>query len=198
MAQIEGEGRATDRGPGETSELREPMEEEVWQGALRTLEESLLPHGPRARALALRIEAAIASLDPLMARYCDATCPACIDPCCDGRAVFFNRTDLLVQLALGMKPPLGQTRGRPGDPCRYLTAKGCALSRMSRPYVCVWFFCEPQMELFSQERPAFQRGIIRTLESIRTLRIELDVLCGRPPAPSSSLEPLSDSRGNRD
>jgi len=148
---------------------------------LTVLREGIQPHMRRARRVAREIEVGITFLDPVMTRYCEATCPSCNDPCCGGRAVFFNRADLLFQLALGMEPPPGQTRTRPGDPCRYLGPGGCALSRTRRPYVCVWFLCEPQMELFSLERPAFQRELIRALENLRALRIELDGFCSASP-----------------
>lgn len=170
------EGRNETR-VGETAELRRPLDDSAWNEELKVLAEFVSRERDRARQLASRIAEGIASLDPVMSRWCDATCPDCADPCCEGRAVFFNRTDLLVLLASGLTPPPGQTRQAPGQPCRYLSPRGCTLSRWHRPYVCVWFICERQMELFSEERPAFQRAFIRALESIRSLRIELETLC---------------------
>jgi hypothetical protein len=118
-------------------------------------------------------------LDPIMDRYCGETCPACDDPCCTGHKVFFNQADLLYLTALKSKIPPGQTRSRPTQACRYLGAKGCRLSRFHRPYVCVWFLCDAQMELLNCEPNDFQRHFIGTLQKIRMHRLALESLYER-------------------
>jgi hypothetical protein len=116
-------------------------------------------------------------LDGYMTRYCELTCPSCEDPCCGGRMVFYNRTDLLLStLSASDTYPPGQTRERPDHSCRYLEQDGCRLSRTVRPYVCVWFLCDAQMDLLQDEPALFQRHFVRVLGEIRTLRLRLETL----------------------
>jgi hypothetical protein len=124
--------------------------------------------------LARRVAEGIRSLDPTMSRYCELTCPQCEDPCCTGHEVFFNQADLLYLAAMQGDAPPGQTRTRATDPCRYLEPGGCALARSLRPYVCVWFLCDAQMQCFREETAGFQRQFIRTLQEIRSSRLRLE------------------------
>jgi len=163
---------------GEESSLyREPLSERAWNEAL-----SLAGNGLRsadqclAASLLTRIDRAIAWLDPVMTRYCALTCPTCGDPCCHGRRIFFNHADLLVLTLRNTCLPPGQTRSEDGESCRYLTAAGCTLARTHRPYVCVWFLCEPQMELLNGETARFQRSFLQALSEIREGRLTLEAL----------------------
>jgi hypothetical protein len=131
---------------------------------------------PHFKLIAERIARLILRLDPLMTDYCGRTCPTCIDPCCDGREVFFNHTDLVYLAILGETAVPGQTRTRSGEPCRYLSPEGCRLSRRSRPYVCTWFFCEAQMGLLQGESARLQRSVAATLREIRQSRLLLESL----------------------
>jgi|GEM_PF-733435 len=161
----------------ESSEFRRPMTDESWQDAVRTLAGQIDPaHRRLLEAVANEISLNIKALDTLMDRYCRETCPSCGNPCCDGREVFYNRADILYLLGTGKPVPPGQTRRTPGEACRYLTSGGCLLPRDERPYVCVWFLCEPQMELFQAEKPATQRQVINTLLDTRSYRLGLESL----------------------
>jgi hypothetical protein len=161
----------------ESSAFRAPMTDECWSDAVRDLERQIDP--PRRVILewtAKEISLNIQRLDVLMNRYCEATCPSCDDPCCDGRRVFYNRADLLYLIGTGDHLPPGQTRRTAGEACRYLTPRGCVLPREKRPYVCVWFLCEPQMELFQAEKAATQRKTLNTFLEIRSHRLRLESL----------------------
>jgi hypothetical protein len=156
---------------------RRPMSDREWQQVLIVLQGRLSALGaetisPLVRSLRERIQ----WLDAVMVRYCEATCPSCEDPCCHGLQVFYNRTDLLWLLALDEHFPPGQTRRGPTEPCRYLTQNGCILPRMLRPYVCVWFLCEAQVNLLRDEPALFQRHFVRVLEEMRILRLRLETL----------------------
>lgn len=159
----------------ESAHFCEPLSDGEWNGALVELRhgissckrEQMLP-------LALGIRKGIEALDGVMTDYCGITCPSCQDPCCHGRRVFFNRADLIYLTVLGGSIPPGQTRAHPNDPCRYLASGGCLLSRTVRPYVCVWFLCDPQMCLFRAEKPSFQRRFIATMQEIRQYRLGLE------------------------
>lgn len=113
---------------------------------------------------------------PTMEGYCKISCPSCTDPCCDARQIFYNQTDMLCLAALGISPPPGQTRIHPSDPCRYLTPTGCRLPRIARPYVCVWYLCEAQTDLFQEETPSTQRRFISALECLRVNRLKIESL----------------------
>lgn len=156
---------------------RNPMTDECWHQTIAKIQShlALLDHGT-LQQLVQSIAAGIRWLDASMGRYCELTCPACDNPCCRGREVFFNQADLLYLVASGEEFLPGQTRAIPGEPCRYLTDTGCRLPRISRPYVCVWFLCDPQMALFQEEHAAFQRHFVDVLRSVRTSRLVLESL----------------------
>jgi hypothetical protein len=162
----------------ESSRYREPLTDLQWQTICLGLQRQLQRLDQcQIRWLARQIFQGLHWLDPHMNAYCRATCPTCDDPCCDGREVFFNRADLLYLISLGdVRSPKGQTRTEPGAGCRYLGPTGCLLARTQRPYVCVWFLCEPQMELFNTTSGSFQRQLINVLTNIRTCRLKLEGL----------------------
>ena len=161
----------------ESALYREPIEDSCWQDLLTALKIRLshLDTG-RIQLPARRIAEGIQSIDATMTRDCELTCPSCKDACCTGLKVFFNQADLLYLIALGKEIPPGQTRTRATEPCRYLAPDGCRLPRIFRPYVCVWFLCEAQMELFQTESSAFQRQFIKTMQDIRACRLKIESL----------------------
>lgn len=161
----------------ESSLYREPLSEAEWNEALGIAESRLRGlHHQSASAIVARIDRAISRLDPIMTRYCDQTCPDCVDPCCRGKRIFFNLADILVLAVRSTGLPPGQTRSAAGESCRFWTSKGCTLSRYHRPYVCVWFLCEPQMELLAGEKARFQRDFLQALGEIREGRWTLESL----------------------
>jgi hypothetical protein len=163
----------------ESSLWRQPMSDSRWQEVIAGLktEMALLDQG-LVQSLAGRICEAVQRLDSFMTKYCGITCSSCDDPCCSADGIFYNRADMLYLLAMGITSLSGQTRTRPHQPCRYLTSGGCCLPRVARPYVCVWFLCEAQMELFQRESGSTQRQFIRNLESIRADRLRIESLYG--------------------
>ncbi len=165
---------------GEESSLyREPLSDAAWREALRRARLGMRDRDQTVLAsIVARIDDAIGWLDPVMTRYCEQTCPTCEDPCCRGKRIFFNLADVLVLAARNDWIPPGQTRSMDGEPCRYLVQTGCTLKRAYRPYVCVWFLCEPQMELLAQESVKFQRAFLKAMEAVRAGRLALERLCG--------------------
>lgn len=157
----------------ESPQLRHPLPDSAWE---RLADNLRVEVDGAMQDLASRIRSGIQSLDATMSRYCEATCAHCSDPCCEGRSIFYNHCDLLTLVASGSALPPGQTRTCAPDPCRYLRPDGCTLPRVDRPYVCVWFLCEPQMALFQEESAAFQRWFIRVLQEIRDCRLRLESL----------------------
>jgi hypothetical protein len=163
---------------GEESSLyRGPLSAAAWDEALNHARIRLGRWDrQRSSSIVAGIDRAIGWLDPVMTRYCELTCPACEDPCCHGERVFYNLADILVLVARNNGLPPGQTRSEDGERCRYLTPVGCTLARSHRPYVCVWFLCEPQMELLHGETARFQRDFLNALREIRAGRLELEAL----------------------
>ncbi len=121
-----------------------------------------------------------------MQRYCDLTLGLCDDPCCSATNVFYDRTDMLYLIGLGEACPDGQTRSVGDRACRYLSATGCILPRIYRPYICTWFLCDPQVRLLQQEPTRYQREFQRTLYTIRQARLLLEsfYLCSGPEGPA--------------
>jgi hypothetical protein len=161
----------------ETSLWRQPMSDSQWRQVTAGLKSgmAMLDQGS-LQSLAWQISEAVQWLDTIMTKYCDITCPGCDDPCCSAGAIFYNQTDMLSLIVMGISPPPGQTRTQPFQPCRYLTSSGCCLQRIARPYVCVWFLCEAQMDLFRDESSSTQRHFVKSLESIRMNRLRIESL----------------------
>jgi hypothetical protein len=161
----------------ETSCLRHPLDDVEWRRIFGAVSQTVRNAGePGFRVIAEHIAGLILLLDPLMTSYCQRTCPTCLDPCCNGRKVFFNLTDVVYLAGRGKGAVPGQTRSQAGLPCRYLSREGCRLSRLLRPYVCTWFLCEAQMALLQAEPVRFQRSITETLTEIRRGRLLLESL----------------------
>jgi len=186
----------------ESSRYREPMPDSQWQALWNKLSRELRElDGNLVDRLVEQLQENIEWLDGHMTRYCEITCAACTDPCCLAQNIFYNQSDLLYLVGReiaappcpigersspapsascyplqALEGPSGQTRRQTADPCRYLAQDGCLLPRIQRPYVCVWFLCESQMELFAREPAAFQRQFIDVLKNIRTHRLHLESL----------------------
>jgi hypothetical protein len=161
----------------ECPHLRRPLEDEEWRDHFDAIRKTIANADEAVfKRLADHIRRLIDELNPLMTTYCSVTCPTCNDRCCEGLKVFFNRTDLIYLAASGEKVVLGQTRTREGERCRYLGEAGCLLSRRVRPYVCVWFLCEPQVALLGLESARRQRAVTKTLLEIREARLILESL----------------------
>ena len=161
----------------ESSLYRQPMSDPEWQKVTENLRARFgqVDQEP-FQSSAAQIREALQWLDRVMTKYCELTCPQCIDPCCNAHAIFFNQTDMLSLIAMGISLPSGQTRVGSGEQCRYLTPNGCRLQRVARPYVCVWFLCETQMDLFWEESALTQRHFVKQFENIRLNRLRLEAL----------------------
>jgi hypothetical protein len=158
----------------ESNCFRHPLSDGRWRNFFAAAAR-LLPQEVRRelRSHALCIRRAVEELDPWMDAACAETCPTCRDPCCTAGGIFYNLADMLYLLGLDEAFPLGQTRTRPDAPCRYLGPGGCRLPRIYRPYVCVWFLCEPQARRLTDEPARFQRRVAELYRRIRSHRLAL-------------------------
>ena len=98
----------------ESSRFRHPMTDTEWSHTVNTLRFVMCRIDPGiVQALTRNISRGIEFLDRFMDGYCRDTCPSCDDPCCGGRQVFFNRTDMLCLAVSEREIPEGQD----ADPC---------------------------------------------------------------------------------
>ena len=163
--------------PEESDCYRAPIEDHRWREIIEQISSRLTKIDLKLpKRIANLIASCIEWLDIPMERYSEITCTKCINPCCKAQEIYYNLADILYLVAYGKAIPLGQTRTRKCDPCRYLGDTGCTLDRRFRPYICTWFMCEAQMELWRTEPPPFQREFLRVLQTIRILRLQLESL----------------------
>lgn len=161
----------------ESPRYRNPLRDEHWVLLLAEITDQLARLPQQAvRSWVGQIRDGIQWLDGIMTEYCRQTCSTCEDPCCTAKGVFFNLADILYLTACRTPPPPGQTRTHGSAPCRYLGANGCRLERIQRPYVCIWFLCDAQMEILLNEPPARQREFSLVLQRIRSARSHLEAL----------------------
>ncbi|MDH3393357.1 MAG: hypothetical protein OEL66_05070 [Desulfobulbaceae bacterium] len=154
--------------------FKQPYNEVQWQGISTELKKSFAPHDwERMRLLAQGIREGLLWCDETMDRYCGATCHACRDFCCDANGIYYDLADLIYLLILDGDLPVSQTRAKRNTSCRYLSAEGCILPRMCRPFICTWYLCEPQMELLEAEPIPFQKQFTAVTQMIRRCRRQL-------------------------
>jgi len=129
-----------------------------------------------ARSCALIVKENLEWLDPFFQRFVEDSYHRCQAPCCQATDIFFDRADLLYLQSLPASIPLSQTRSKSGDPCLYLTEQGCALPRILRPYICIWFMCDLHYQCFVAEPARIQRELVHRLAKIRHHRQKLSFL----------------------
>jgi hypothetical protein len=106
---------------------------------------------------------------------CRSTCRYCPDPCCTHAWAWFDFKDLLFMHLSNLEIPASQTISSSNDHCIYLSARGCRLSRMTRPWVCTWYFCPPQINRL-KKNPAFSlEAFTRIIKRIKKARLALEV-----------------------
>ena len=101
---------------------------------------------------------------------CRLTCRYCPDSCCDKAWAWFDFKDLLFIHLSDLEIPASQTISSSNDRCLYLTAYGCRLPRTTRPWICLWYFCPPQIKrLKNNPTLTFETfaGIIRQIKQLR-------------------------------
>ena len=128
------------------------------QGPARTLAAEMVRHMDRA--------------DRLMDRLCAAACPWCPDPCCISARVWLDHADLAFIHLAGIEPPPAQLRDGPGQTCRYLGPRGCALPRQARPWVCTWHLC-PTLKARLDKQPADRAAWLELQDAIKKIRKKL-------------------------
>ncbi len=126
----------------------------------------------RVRDAAEKIAGLMDRLDPAMTAMCRTTCPDCRDNCCARATIWYDFKDLLF-LYFSRRPLPDRQIERPAGICTQLTAGGCALKRMQRPFVCTWYLCGAQKRMPGAER------VEADLLKIQVLRRDMEnCFCG--------------------
>ena len=121
---------------------------EAWLSAGRSVQYLLARHPAsqsRLEQSAGKIHSLYDRLFPLLDELCQGTCMHCPSPCCLTAMIWYDLKDILFLHLSGAEIPPAQPLNGDGDSCRYLGLKGCTLPRHSRPFICTFYICPPQM-----------------------------------------------------
>ena len=136
-----------------------------------------------AMKLARDLETRLSLIFPLLDDLCSATCPWCPAPCCLTAEVWIDFKDLLF-LQLGGHPiPDKQLRSNSNKVCHCWNPKGCALPRISRPWICTWYLCPTQQANLRQKARHTQDEFNRLVQAVKVCRTEMEdefirIVCG--------------------
>jgi hypothetical protein len=124
-------------------------------------------------AIAREIKEAFDDLSPFIENHTQAACPECEKVCCIDRHGTYEEEDILFLSALGEKPETEMPRDDDTLPCRYLTPRGCKLSRHRRPFRCTWYFCSALLQSMPDDVAREYRVFIKTFQHLQELRRSL-------------------------
>ena len=127
-----------------------------------------------AVTMARDMEARLGSIFSLLDDLCSVTCPWCPNPCCLSAEAWIDFKDLLF-LHLGGHPvPDKQLRSNLQKVCRYWRPKGCALSRMSRPWICTWYLCPTQKAILGRKSSRIRDKFSRDIQAVKDCRRKME------------------------
>lgn len=129
----------------------------------------------QAKEYAYEIKNLYEFLFPILDELCLKTCPECSDPCCLKAKVWFDFKDLLFLHLANCPIPVRQLIPNKQTVCTYLGHQGCLLPRISRPWVCLWYLCSPQIELLDKTLPLTRNNFKRKVKKIKNLRKEMEI-----------------------
>lgn len=98
-------------------------------------------------AIAGKVRELYNSLEPLLDKLCQQSCPSCTDICCARATVWYDEKDLLFLTLAGKELPDRQIHRIKGRDCSCLGTHGCRLPRWRRPFICTWYICPAQKAL---------------------------------------------------
>lgn len=128
------------------------------------------------RDLAVQIEARLISLDRFMDDLCAATCPGCMDNCCERATVWYDFKDLLRLHLCADIIPAEQLIPLPKRPCQHLGPMGCALPRNQRPFICTYYLCTAQRQAMMTWAPSHQHYLMNSLMALKSGRNRMEAL----------------------
>ena len=147
--------------------------DETWREAHQTLDFLFGSYGSRmdpVREAARTAGQNLEILFPVFDRISGLVCPTCTKVCCLEARIAFDFRDILFIHALGLDIPPYQLRRSDEESCRYLGVTGCRLPRISRPFICTWYYCAPMLEHYYQFHAKEQRRLTRAMTGAQTCR----------------------------
>jgi len=126
--------------------------------------------------IAYGIKDNLLSLFPLQDELLKTTCVNCQSPCCGTATVWLDFCDLIFIHLTEQIVPDYQLIEKQSDSCRYLTAGGCIIPRLSRPWVCTLYLCPPQMALLRGKGGTVRKDNDEIIKSIKLYRKNLEKL----------------------
>lgn len=145
----------------------------LWEEANAALRRIIKKHGPAlsgVKAHSAEIRRLLESTASQTQDLCLKTCPHCPDPCCAHAKVWLDFPDLLFLHLEGISGPPRQLRSHMEGPCAFLGRRGCTLDRLSRPFVCFWYFCPPQTLRLSRTPARIKQTLDAAVSSIKLHR----------------------------
>ena len=151
--------------------------ETLWNDAREAFRYSL-SQAPDRMAAARQVADRLAhQLDLLADRFDQLaanTCKDCPDPCCGHAKVWLDFQDLLFIHLHHEILPQHQLRRNLDEPCRFLGLRGCALPRLSRPWICTWYICPTQRQALERDVPGGMAQTVAALVRVKSLREEME------------------------
>lgn len=148
-----------------------------WRSSNDALARLLARHRPGlapAAVMARRIRHAVDTLVPAMTALCRRTCRFCPDPCCINHTVWFDFRDLLLFHLLDEPIPARQAATEKGEPCPYLTGRGCRLPWRMRPWMCLSYVCPAQLAILKNEERSRSAIIYNKINRIGNYRLRME------------------------
>ena len=148
-----------------------------WREANAALNRLVAIHAGRLNpsvAIARSVSDRLKSLFPLLDLLCAETCPHCPEPCCLDARIWVDFKDLLFLHLSGYPVPRTQLIAHPRSQCICVGHGGCALPRLSRPWVCTWYLCPAQTARL-RRRPESDQALFRDgVHAIKALRSRME------------------------
>lgn len=148
-----------------------------WQEANRSIDIHIHRYpaelGP-AVTIAREVRSRLASLFPFLNNLCTTTCRCCPEFCCLTASPWYDFRDLLFLHLNLLEIPKSQPIHDYKDTCRYLSPRGCTLSRITRPWICTWYLCPTQTANIKNRNRRQWETINQTVSSIKIGREQLE------------------------
>ena len=104
-----------------------------------------------------------------------ATCRYCPEPCCLTASPWYDFRDLLFLHLNTLEIPQSQPLHDDTNTCCYLGPWGCDLSRITRPWICIWYLCPTQVANLKKRNSQQGDPINQTVSEIKRGRRQLEL-----------------------
>ena len=128
-----------------------------------------------AKATAQKIRSLLASNFEFLNDLCMTTCRWCPESCCLTASPWYDLRDLLFLHLNFLKIPRSQPIHDYRDTCCYLNPRGCTLPRITRPWICTWYFCPTQTTKMKKNSRSQLNTIRRAICEIKRGRQQLEM-----------------------